>query len=189
VENGLAEIKSSITGFATVSPAVDQSRGMLISTVLADEDLATNSVDVVAYALNASTGQLLWSQSLGRGAIPSGFTAATALLDGDRVYLHNPLTQTAIALNSTDGVIQWSSSIAAPEGKLSWGAGVIVDKQLILPAGPSLYTIEVATGKVLARYDIGGSMTYNSPTIVGQTLYVGNGWGWVSAIPLSDLLK
>jgi hypothetical protein len=27
-------------------------------------------------------------------------------------------------------------------------------------------------------------MTYNHPTVIGKTLYIGNSWGWVTAIPL-----
>ncbi len=180
----LAGVNTYVTGFATVSPTLEQNRGLVISTVLTDADPLTNTVTVLAFALDGKTGAPVWTQALGTGSIPTGFTGPVPLIAKSSVYLHNPLTQTMTALNALTGAVKWQMPISTPEGKFSWGPGVVVGNKLIVPAGPDLYTFDAKTGAVLAQRRIGGSFTYNNPTVAGKTLYIGNSWGWVSAIPL-----
>lgn len=174
------------TGFATVSPAVSQRRGLVVSTVLINADNTNNTVTQLAFALNAKTGEAVWAQPIGTGPIPvGGFVGPTPLLDRNRVYLNNPLSSNIVALNLMTGAFQWETPVATPEGKFSWGPGVLVKGgKLIQPVGPTLYTLKATTGALLNQYKIGGSMTYNHPTVVGETLYIGNSWGWVTAVPV-----
>lgn len=181
-----------VTGFAAVSPAVDQAREIVVGTVLIDADPVLNTATVLAYGLNANTGailwtQPLWAQPLGSGPIPTGFTGPTPLLDADRTFLFNPIAKTITALNTATGLVLWQTPVLLPTGKYSWGPGVLVQGKLIQPVGPNLYTLDAATGQVLNQYPVGGSLTYQHPTVVGDTLYIGNAWGWVSAYPLSEV--
>ncbi len=34
---------------------------------------------------------------------------------------------------------------------------------------------------------VGGDFMDNNPAVVGQTLYIGDGYGWVTALPLSHV--
>ncbi len=43
--------------------------------------------------------------------------------------------------------------------------------------GSDLYTFDATTGAVLKRYTVGGTFTYNHPTVLGGTLYIGNSFG------------
>lgn len=173
------------TGFATVPPAVSQSKKLVVSTVLVNADIASNTITQLAFALNAQTGAIMWTQPIGTGPIPvGGFVSPTPLLDSNRVYLNNPLGKNVVALDLQTGASKWLAAVTTPEGKFSWGPGVLVEGKLIQPVGPSLYTLKASTGKVLKKFTIGGSMTYNHPTVIGKTLYVGNSWGWVSALPV-----
>lgn len=178
-----------LTGFATVSPAVSQGKGLVVSTVLINADTATNTVTQLAFALSAKTGQVVWAQPIGTGPIPAGgFVGSTPLLDGKRIYLNNPLNSNIVALSLTTGAFQWQTSVSTPDGKFSWGPGVLVSgNRLIQPVGPALYTLNANTGAVLNQYKIGGSMTYNHPTVIGETLYIGNSWGWITAVPVKTV--
>ena len=53
-----------------------------------------------------------------------------------------------------------------------------------MPIGSYLYTYDTKTGSELNALYVGGSFTYNNPAVIGDTLYIGNSWGWVLAIPL-----
>ncbi len=180
-----------VTGFATVPPAVSQAKGshtgLIVSSVLINADTASNTVSVLAFALNPFTGAVVWTQDMGAGPIPTGFTGPTPLIDTSRVYFNNPLTSKIVSLSLSTGTIQWETPVTTPSGKLSWGPGVVADGKLIQPVGPSLYTLNAASGSVLNEYFVGGSFTYNHPTVLGPTLYIGNSWGWVTALPVSTV--
>jgi outer membrane protein assembly factor BamB len=178
-----------LTGFSTVPPAVSQSNNLVVSTVLINADVTANTITQLVFALNAQTGAVVWTQPIGTGPIPvGGFVGPTPLLDSSRVYLNNPVSSSVVALNLTTGAIQWQTLVTTPAGKLSWGPGVLVKGgKLIQPVGPTLYTLNATTGAVLNQHTVGGSTTYNHPTVIGKTLYIGNSWGWVMAIPLGTV--
>ena len=184
-----ADINSYITGFATASPVVQQSKGIVVTTVLADADLINNSIEVIAIALDGKSGEILWQQLLGRGAIPAGFVSPTPMIKGNQVFVHNPLTQTISALNSKSGELGWETQVSSVVGKYSWAPGVVTGNRLIVPVGEDLYTLKANNGDIVKQHHIGGAMVYNNPSVVGNTLYVGNSWGWISAIPLNELLE
>jgi len=173
------------TGFSAVSPAVDQRKGLILSTVLVNADSTTNTATLMAFALDAATGALAWTKMLGTGAIPYGFAGSTPVLDVfGKLYVNNPMVKKVISLDGSTGTIRWQAPVAVEDGKLSWGPGVVVGTKLIVPVGPYLYTFNTRTGRELNALYVGGSFTYNNPTVLGDTLYTGNSWGWVLAIPL-----
>ncbi len=183
----LPDFATYVTGFAAVSPAVDQAHGWIISTVLVDADPVADSATVLAFALDASTGTVVWTQPIGSGPIPGGFTGPTPVVDGNNVYLANPLDKTVIALNTTDGTIQWQTPVEIASGRLSWGPGVVVENKLIQPIGSELYAFNINNGSVMNQLPVGGAFTYNNPVVIGKTLYIGNSWGWVMAFPLDTV--
>lgn len=179
-----------ITGFATVPPAVDQQRGLVISTVLMNASYPANTVTQLAFALDANTGAVRWTQAIATGAIPrGGWVGPTPLLDNRKVYLNNPLGNNVVALDIGTGALQWQTPVTTLPGRYSWGPGVVVRNKLIQPVGPYLYTFNVENGNLRNQYNVGGSFTYNHPTVVGRTVYIGNSWGWVLAIPLRDVTQ
>ncbi|HAK61337.1 MAG TPA: hypothetical protein DCO77_13330 [Nitrospiraceae bacterium] len=184
----LAGVNTYVTGFAAVPPTIGQSKGMVISTVLADADTTTGAVTMLAFALDGKTGELLWTEYLGEGVIPTGFTGAVPLVDKSVVYLHNPLDKAITALDAISGTVRWQAAVTAPDGQYSWCPGVVTGNKLIQPVGPDLYTLDAKTGVVLNQLRVGGSFTYNNPSVVGKTLYIGNSWGWVTALPVDVVI-
>ncbi len=177
-----------VTGFSAVSPAVSQAAGLVIGTVLSGADTTANTTNVQAYALDANSGEVVWTRYLGTGAIPTGFAGITPMLDDTRVYFNNPLSQSVQALDLNTGAPAWETLTGAEEGKFSWGPGVVVEGKLIQPVGADLVTLDAGTGSVLNTRHVGGAFVYNNPTVAGDTLYIGNSWGWVLAMPVAELL-
>ncbi len=167
------------TGFAASSPVVDQTSGLVIGDVLVNP--SGSNVTSEAFALDAKTGAVAWTHSLGSGAIPYGFTAATPVLSGNRVFFADPVSRTEVALNAKTGAGVWTSSL----GQVTKAPGTVVGNDLIQPAGPNLYTFNTINGKLINTYAVGGSFKDNAASVVGGTLYIGNGWGWAMALPLS----
>ena len=177
-----------LTGFAGVPPAVDQHDGLVISTVLVNADETAKTITQLAFALNVQTGAVVWTKAIATGPIPvGGFVGPTPLLDNQTVYLNNPLGMNVVALDIKTGANKWQTPVTTPEGKFSWGPGALVDGKLIQPVGPSLYTFKASNGTMLNKITLGGSMTYNHPSVVGNTLFIGNSWGWVTALPLKTV--
>lgn len=175
------------TGFANSALAIDQGRSLAIGSVLIDANVSANSISVMAYALDTTSGAIVWTTNLGSGAIPIGFSSPTPVIDADHAYFNNPLSNTVVALNLQTGSQTWQSSVAGAAGKPSWGQGVLVGTKLIQPIGSTLVTFDRATGTQLNSLPVGGAFTYNHPTVAGKTLYIGNSWGWVLAYPLGDV--
>lgn len=175
------------TGFATSSVAVDQARGLAIGTVLVDGDAAANTSTILAYAVDTQTGALVWTQAIGSGSLPIGYSAPTGVLDADTAYFNNPLTNTVVALDLQTGAVNWQTLVSGTDGRPSWGPGVIVGSKLIQPVGSTLVTLDTATGNLLNTLPVGGAFMYNNPSVAGSTLYIGNSWGWVLAYPLGEV--
>lgn len=184
----LVGINTYVTGFAATSLAIDPVRGLAIGSVLVDANVAANSVSVMAFALDPRSGEVVWIQPIGSGKIPVGFVAPTPVISEKTVYFHNPISETSVALDTASGAIRWQTQMDVPDGKFSWGPGVVIGNRLIQPVGPELYTFDANSGAILNRTFVGGSFTYNHPTVAGGVLYIGNSWGWVSAMPLMKVL-
>jgi len=43
------------------------------------------------------------------------------------------------------------------------------------------------TGALIGQKEIGGRFGLVSPTIVGDTMYLGNSWDWIIALPVSEV--
>ena len=171
-------VASSVTGYSGASLAMDVITGLVVGSVVVDADMLLNSAHVQVFALDAATGNQVWTQGLDPGAVPSGFVAPTPMLSGGRVYLANPLVGQVVALDMLGGGIAWKTAVVSSAGLYAWGPGCLVGgSKLIQPMGSDLYTFDATTGAVLKRYTVGGTFTYNHPTVLGGTLYIGNSFG------------
>lgn len=183
----LAPSSTYVIGFSAASPAVDQKRGLVVSTVFADPDSTQSSATLLAFALNAKTGAVAWKRELSRGETPYGFVGPTPLIDGNSVFLTDPVGRTMVALDVRTGAPLWQSPLSFAEGKPSWGPGVVVDDDLIQPVGQYLHVFDKRTGAMLNHKMVGGAFIYQHPTVIGDTLYIGNSWGWAHALPLEEV--
>lgn len=179
---------SHLTGFASSSPAVDQSSGLIVGSVIVDADLVTNNARVLVYALDGNNGNAVWTQRLDGGTVPSGFVAPTPMLANNRVHIANPLARQVQALALSSGTSLWKTSLNSSVARHAWGpAALLGSGKLLQPAGNALYTLDTATGALLKTYTPGGAFTYNSATVLGKSVYIGNSYGWVLGLKFSDV--
>ena len=187
----LASFGVFLNGFSATTVAVDQNRGLIVGSVLANVDLNTRTASLLAFGLDAKTGAIRWTQTLGSGPYPEGFVAATPVLSRrGAAFFTSPISSQVISLDTATGMIRWQTAVTFPSGRYSWGPGVVVGndaRTLIEPIGPDLYSFDADSGAILNQKPVGGSFTYNNPVVAGKTLYIGNAWGWVIALPIKSV--
>lgn len=184
----LSGYATNLVGFAAASPAVDQTNGLAISSAIINVDTVLNTAQTLVFALNGTTGDMVWAQVMDVGSTPAGFVASTPMVTNGKVYLSNPATDQIVALDALTGTVAWKTVVASSGGRHSWAPPTLVGgAKLIVPVGGSLYTLDPNTGAVLKTYSIGGAHTFNHVTVLGNTVYLGNSYGWVLGIPLSSV--
>jgi len=178
------------TGLGDVAPAVDQQLGIVV-----DNDIANFSngyVDMVTFALNATNGKPLWAVNTGRGPIPPAYKGGMPLIVGNVVYDGNPSLGTVNAICIKTGKILWSTKLpclqtppkfpGGPRGSPTYYHGL-----LWVSAGQYVYVINPKNGDILTFYWIGGRLGIMNPVIAGNTMFLSNSYGWIVAIPLSQI--
>jgi outer membrane protein assembly factor BamB len=74
--------------------------------------MANKTTDLAVYAMNADTGNILWSTDLGRGSAPPAYESGMALIQNGVVYVGSPVTSMLYALDEFTGKILWTFSFA-----------------------------------------------------------------------------
>lgn len=179
------------TGMGDVSPAVDQNLGIVVQTTIANAE-PNGTVDTVVFAVNATNGHVLWVTNLGRGYTPPAFKGAIPMIYNNTVYVGAPSLGKEFAINISNGQIIWQTRLngiglppSAPGGPR--GSATVYDNLLWIVGGSYVYVINPHNGEILQQYYIGGRFGIVNPVIVGGTMYLTNSYGWVIAIPLSQI--
>jgi polyvinyl alcohol dehydrogenase (cytochrome) len=145
----------------------------------------------VYWALDAATGEYLWSTLVGPGSDPGGIQWGTAY-DGKRIYAaigHNTLQPYALAsgavvtggswaaLDPSSGRILWQT--ADPQGAPDLAALTVANGVLyggsMAHTGDQMYALEAATGAIRWRFAAGGSVVAG-PAIANGRVYWGSGY-------------
>ncbi|MEM3353707.1 MAG: PQQ-binding-like beta-propeller repeat protein [Saccharolobus sp.] len=175
----------------TFPPAVDQNLGIVVQTTIANAE-PNGTVDTVVFAVNATNGHVLWVTNLGRGYTPPAFKGAIPMIYNNTVYVGAPSLGKEFAINISNGQIIWQTRLngiglppSAPGGPR--GSATVYDNLLWIVGGSYVYVINPHNGEILQQYYIGGRFGIVNPVIVGGTMYLTNSYGWVIAIPLSQI--
>jgi outer membrane protein assembly factor BamB len=177
------------TGLGDVAPAVDQNAGLVIDNDIAN--FPNGMVDMVTFALNATNGKPVWAVNLGRGPIPPAYKGGMPLIYDNVIYDGNPSLGTVNAI-SINGKMLWETKLpdlqtppaypGGPRGSPTYYHGL-----LWVAAGHNVYVLNPSNGKIMTMYYTGGRLGIMNPVIVGGTMYLSNSYGWVVAIPLSQV--
>lgn len=183
------------TGMGDNSPTVDSRTGIVLQDSVVEYDKATGTSDLALFATDAHTGQVLWETKLGRGPSPLAYKAAISMVHDGVVYLGNPATGHEYAVDEKTGKIQWETNL----GTYTWrgtsyqiqnrGGPTYYDGVLYQAAGAYIFAIDPSNGHILSRYTEGGRYGIVNPVIVGGTMYLGDSYNWVHAIPLSRIYQ
>jgi len=173
------------TGVGDEMPAVSPSRGIVVVNSVVDPQQvgSTMTANIAVEALSAQTGKVLWTTLLGRGSMPPAFKAGVPMIAGSTIYMNAPATDTMHAISLTTGKVLWSFRAGFP-GR---AAPALVGNVLYFGDGPDIFALDARTGRLLARYRVGGLFGIVNPVVVGGTMYLDNSYNWVMALPLSRI--
>ncbi len=176
------------TGMGDNSPAVDQTNGIIFQDSVVDFNQAAGTANLAVYAMDAATGNMLWSTTLGSGPVPPAYKSGIITVANGVIYVGNPITSQLFAINEMTGTIMWTFNYqnAGPAGA-GRGGPVLYHGVLWSAAGPTIYAINPTTGAEISSYTPGGRYGIVNPVIVGGTMYLDNSYDWVQAIPLTTI--
>ncbi len=176
------------TGMGDNSPAVDQANGLIFQDSVVDFNQKAGTVNLAVYAMDAKTGAVVWSTTLGSGATSPAYKSGVIMVHHGVVYVGSPVTSQLFALNEATGKELWSFNYqnAGPAGAGRGGA-VYYHGILWVASGPTIYSINPSSGAEISSYSPGGRFGIVNPVIVGGTMYLDNSYDWVQAIPLTTI--
>ena len=91
-------------------------------------------------------------------------------------------TNTLSALSGNDGSVRPHIPTGLGRGAVTYHEGVIYQA-----TGAYIYAWDAQTGKLRHELKVGGRFGIINPVIVGQTMFLANSWGWIMALPLSEV--
>lgn len=146
----------------------------------------------VYWALDAATGELVWSRLVGHGDDPGGIQWGTAV-DGNYIYAaighlanRTPYTLPSgdvitggswAALDKATGRIVWQT--ADPQGAADLASLTVANGVLyagsMAGTGDQMYALDTSSGEILWRFPAGGSVV-GGPAVVDGSVYWGSGY-------------
>jgi len=127
------------------------------------------------YALNATTGALIWHQTTAAG---EAFNASAAVAGG-AVYVVGS-TGIAYAFNAAKGTFMWSQQLASP----GYSGPVVVDGVIYVASGISIYALST-TGSIMWSTATGAQIRADSLAVVNGRVFAASTDGYVYALNAS----
>ncbi len=170
------------TGISDCTPAY--AAGIVVQEATIESGNPNHPVANVLLAMDAKTGKILWQYRMTNGPVPPAMKTATPMIDAGVVYEGSPVSGNYHAFDLKTGRQLWTVHLGS---SIRAGAAVLNGVAYIPYHLGDIAAIRVSDGKILGKLHIGGSFGPSSPVIVGGTLYVSNIYGWVNAIPLTEI--
>ncbi len=189
-KNGKVLWKGSIpgaanTGMGDVSPAVVN--GIVVMDAVANPKRMQGkpTLTTLVRAFDARNGRILWTDDMGRGPKVPAFKGGVPMIHGNTAYVGSPVTSDYEAINIHTGHVNWVWHVpnAGPAGA-GRGAPTYDRGVLYISTGPDVYALNPKTGREIGHDYVGGRFGIVNPTIVGGTIFLGNSWDWINAIPV-----
>jgi outer membrane protein assembly factor BamB len=170
------------TGMGDCTPAYAD--GIVVQETVVESGESDRPVANLVLALDAQDGHILWQKRLASGRIPPQMETATPLIVDGVVYIGSPVSGEYLAADLKSGRELWRIDLGSPVRS----AGAIWKGVAYVPYRDGVIEIiRITDGARLGSTRVGGAFGPSSPVIVGGTLYVTNIYGWVHAIPVSDI--
>jgi outer membrane protein assembly factor BamB len=176
------------TGMGDVPPATAD--GIVVMDGVSTPQTADGkmTVDTSVRAFDANTGKPLWTHMMGRGPKPPAFKGGVPMIHEGVVYIGSPVNSVYQALDLKTGKLLWTWNVPDP-GPAGAGRSPAThyDGALYISTGTTVHALDPQSGKPLGEKKLGGRFGLVSPTIVGGTIYLGNSWDWIIALPVSEV--
>jgi outer membrane protein assembly factor BamB len=137
-----------------------------------------------AYALDGTTGKILWDVPLARGIVPINNSATIPLVYNGSLYLGSAIVPRIFALDTNTGKLRWQLRIA---GTMKGGMAAVNGVVYFGDDSGTLWAVDAQRGRVLGRKHMPDGFNVGSPIIVGKTLIIGSKKGYIYAVPLSEI--
>lgn len=176
------------TGMGDVSPAVAD--GIVVTDAVSSAQTVGGKVtmDVAVRAFDADSGEPLWTHMMGRGPKPPSFKGGVPMIHDGVVYVGAPVRSIYQALDLKSGTLRWTWAVPQPgPAGAARSPATFHDGTLYISTVGSVFALNPKTGTLIGSKDIGGRFGIVSPTIVGGTMYLGNSWDWIIALPISEV--
>lgn len=172
------------TGISDCTPAY--ASGIVVQEATIESGDKAKPVANVLLAMDSKTGKILWQQRMADGQSPPAMKTATPMIDGQTVYEGSPVSGNYHAFDLKTGRPLWSVHLGS---QIRAGAAVLDGVAYVPYHSGDIAAIRTSDGKLLGQKHLGGSFGPSSPVIVGGTLYVSNVYGWVTALPVQQILS
>jgi polyvinyl alcohol dehydrogenase (cytochrome) len=170
------------TGMGDCTPAYGG--GLVVQEATVESGDPRNPVANVLLALDGETGKVVWQHQFAKGPTPPAMKTATPMIAGGKVFEGSPVTGDYYAFDLQTGRELWKVHLGA---QIRAGAA-LADGILYVPyKSGDIAAIRADDGFLLGNRHVGGAFGPSSPAVVGGTLYVSNMYGWLLAIPLSEI--
>ncbi len=171
------------TGIGDCTPAYAD--GLIIQEATVQTGDKAKPVANVLLAMDAASGKIVWQKQFGKGLVPPAMKTATPMIADGKVLEGSPVTGNYYAFDLNTGRELWKVNLGA---QIRSGAAVADGVAYVPYKSGDIAAIRIADGTILGKKHLGGAFGPSSPVIVGGTLYVSNIYGWVIAIPLTDIV-
>jgi outer membrane protein assembly factor BamB len=145
------------------------------SPVISNGVVYIGSADKNLYAVNATTGALLWKNLTG------GSIASSPAVSNGIVYFGSTDTN-VYALDASTGAQVWTYNAV----NYIYSSPTIANNTVYIPTITTLYKLNAATGALLQSKSIGTNV-YSTPAITNDFVYVGSSTPAFYGIDVSDL--
>jgi outer membrane protein assembly factor BamB len=147
-----------------------------------------DTMDTGIRAYDANTGKVLWTQLMGEGPKPPAFKGGMPMIHDSVVYIGTPVNSVYQAYELKSGKLLWTWHVpdAGPAGA-GRGPATYYKGVLYMSTGPSVFAVDPKDGKLIGQKHIGGRFGIVNPAIVGGTIYLGNSWDCIIAVPVSEI--
>ena len=176
------------TGMGDVSPVVADGVVVMDAVSMIETKSGKDTMDTCVRAYDANTGKVLWTQLMGPGPKTPAFKGGMPMIHDGVVYVGTPVNNVYQAYKLKSGKLLWTWHVpdAGPAGA-GRGPATYYKDVLYISTGSFIYAINPTNGKLIGQKKIGGRFGIVNPTIVGGTIYLGNSWDWVIAVPVSEV--
>jgi outer membrane protein assembly factor BamB len=148
----------------TQSPALSAAHGSYRAAGIHPETIYIGCADHNLYAVDAHTGQRIWSFQTG------GEVSSSAAVVGGVVYVGSR-DGSLYALAGQTGRQIWRFQAG---GSVDSSPAVVGDAVYVGSGDHNVYALDARTGDQLWRFATGDQISYSSPAVVGDVVYIGS---------------
>nr|WP_298412155.1 PQQ-binding-like beta-propeller repeat protein [uncultured Halomonas sp.] len=137
------------------------------------------------YALGTGNGDIVWERSLGKGAMVSNNKSGAPMLYDGKLFVGSPITKKFYAFDADSGEPLWEYKSHINK------APPVADDDVVYftDAKGLVYGFDIASGELLGKKLLGGTLAPSGPILVNDTLITASQDTHVYAVPIETILQ